>query len=161
MHVYWYVCECFECFRDHTHYTVPKLVVMRRDLNTYSRQSAMHHGVRVRVFFRRSSEYHSRNDSSRAAAHLGVTTYMFFFLIFVLVTFLRVLYSKIHHHVNQRSKLHTYNCSAEVPVLHTPVEVMFSMTCRFVHGQGKRGNAHIPAIMWFAFPDVVVLDSFI
>ena len=37
---------------------------MRRDLNTCSRQSAMHHGVRVRVFFRRSSEHHSRNDSS-------------------------------------------------------------------------------------------------
>ena len=66
-----------------------------------------------------------------------------FFLIFVLVTFLRVLYNI--HHVNQRSKLHT--CSAEVPVLHTPVEVRFSMTCRFVYGQGKRGNVHIPAIM--------------
>ena len=65
-----------------------------------------------------------------SAAHFGVTTYMFF-LIFVLVTFLRVLYKNIHHHVNQRSKLHTY--SAEVPVLHTPVEVRFSMTCRFVH----------------------------
>ena len=38
-----------------------------------------------------------------AAAHLGVTTYMFF-LIFVLVSFLRVLYNI--HHVDQRSKLH-------------------------------------------------------
>ena len=55
VHVYWYVCECFECFRDHTHYTVPKLVVMRRELNTYSRQSAMHHGVRARVLFRWST----------------------------------------------------------------------------------------------------------
>ena len=81
-----------------------------------------------------------------------------FFLIFVLVTFLRVLYNNIHHHVNQRSKLNTY--SAEVPVLHTPVEVRFGMTCRFVHGQGKRGNVHIPAIMSVAFPDVVVLDGF-
>ena len=79
-----------------------------------------------------------------------------FFLIFVLVTFLRVLYNI---HVNQRSKLHTY--SAEVPVLHTPVEVRFSMTCRFIHGQGKRGNVHIPAIMSVAFPDVVVFDGFI
>ena len=97
-------------------------------------------------------------ETTAAAAHLGVTTYMFF-LIFVLVTFLRVLYN-IHHHVNQRSKLHTY--SAEVPVLlHTPVEVRFSMRCRFVHGQGKRGNAHIPAIMSVAFPDVVVFDGFI
>ena len=92
-----------------------------------------------------------------AAAHLGVT-YMFF-LMFVLVTFLRVLYKKNHHHVNRRSKLHSY--SAEVPVLHTPVEVRFSMTCRFVHGQGKRGNVHIPAIMSVAFPDVVVFDGFI
>ena len=97
--------------------------------------------------------------AAAAAAHLGVTTYVFFFLIFVLATLLRVLYN-IHHHVNQRSKLHTY-CSAEVPVLHTPVEVRFSMTCRFVNGQGKRGNVHIPAIMSVAFPDVVVFDGFI
>ena len=81
-----------------------------------------------------------------------------FFLIFVLENFLRVLHNNIHHHVDQRSKLHTY--SAEVPVLHTPVEVRFSMTC-FVHGQGKRGNVHIPAIMSVAFPDVVVFDGFI
>ena len=78
-----------------------------------------------------------------------------FFLMFVLVTFLRVLYKKNHHHVNRRSKLHSY--SAEVPVLHTPVEVRFNTTCRFVHGQGKRGNVHIPAIMSVDFPDVVVL----
>ena len=85
---------------------------------------------------------------------------MFFLILnFVLVTFLRVLYNNIHHHVYQRSKLHTY--SAEVPVLHTTVEVTFGMTCRFVHGQGKRGNVHIPAIMSVAFPDVVVFDGFI
>ena len=96
--------------------------------------------------------------TAAAAAHLGVTTYMFFF-IFLLVTFVRVLYNNVHRHVNQRSKLYTY--SAEVPVLHTPVEVSFGMTCRFVHGQGKRGNVHIPAIMSVSFPDVVVLDSFI
>ena len=94
--------------------------------------------------------------AAAAAAHLGVTT---FFLIFVLVTFLRVLYNKIPHHVNERSKLHTY--SAEVPVLDTPVEVRFSMSCRFVHGQGKRGNVHTPAIMSVAFPDDVVFDGFI
>ena len=40
---------------------------MRRDLNTCSRQSAMHHVVRVRVFFLRSSEHHSRNDSSSSS----------------------------------------------------------------------------------------------
>ena len=101
----------------------------------------MHHGVRVRVFFRRSSEHHSRNDSSSSTSW---SHDVHVFLIFVLVTFLRVLYNNIHH-VNQRSKLHTY--SAEVPVLHTPVEVRLGTTCRFVHGQGKQGNVHIPAIM--------------
>ena len=64
--------------------------------------------------------------------------------------------------VNERSKLHTY--SAEVPVWHTPVEVVevrFSMTCSVVHGQGKRGNAHIQAIMSVDFRDAVVFDGFI
>ena len=97
-------------------------------------------------------------ETTAAAAHLGVTTYMVF-LIFVLVNFLRVLYNNIHHHVDQRSKLHTH--SAEVPVFHTPVEVRFRMTCRFVHEQGKRGNVHIPAIISVDFPDVVVFDGFI
>ena len=93
------------------------LVVMRRDLNTCSRQSAMHHGVRVRVFFRRSSEHHSRNDSSSTSWSHDVgnvlsrirTRY-----------FLRAL-CNIHHHVNQRSKLHTvqrtgiaYSCRGKV-----------------------------------------------
>ena len=121
---------------------------MRRDLNTCSRQCAMHHGVRVRVFFRRSSEHHSRNDSSSSTSW-GHDVHVFF-LIFVLVNFLRVPYNNIHHHVDQRSKLHTY--SAEVPVLHTPVEVRFSMTCGFVHGHGKQGNVNIPAIMSVRFP---------
>ena len=52
---------------------------------------------------------------------------------------------------------------AEVPIWHTPVkvaEVRFSMTCSVVDGQGKRGNAHIPAIMSADFPDVV-FDGFI
>ena len=43
--------------------------------------------------------------------------------------------------VNQRSKLLTYG--AEVPVLHTPVEVTFSITCRFVDRQRKRGNVQL------------------
>ena len=43
--------------------------------------------------------------------------------------------------VNQRRKLHTY--SAEVPVLHTPVEVRFNITCRFVDRQGKRENVQL------------------
>ena len=41
---------------------------MRRDLNTCSSQSAMHHRVPGRVFFRRSSEHHSRNDSSSSTS---------------------------------------------------------------------------------------------
>ena len=63
--------------------------------------------------------------------------------------------------VNQRSKLHTYG--AEVPIWHTPVEVAevrFGMTCSVVDGQGKRGNAHTPAIMSVDFPDVA-FDGFI
>ena len=132
---------------------------MRRDHNTCSRKSSMHHRVRVRVFFRRSSEHHTAettaSSSSTSWCHDVVNV-----LSHVLTRFfLRVLYSNIYHHVNQRSNLHTY--IAEVPVLHTPVEVRFSMPCRFVHGQGKRGNVHIPAIMSVAFPDVVVLDGFI
>ena len=94
--------------------------------------------------------------TTAAAAHLGVTTYMFF-LVFVLVTFLRVLYN-IHYRLIKEA---SYTHSAEVPVLHTPVEVRFSMTCRCVHGQGKRGNVHIPAMMSVAFPYVVVFDDFI
>ena len=104
----------------------------------------MDHGCVYSFVGRRSTTA----EMTAAATHLGVTTYRFF-LIFVLVTFLGVLYN-IHHHIHQRRKLHTY--SAEVPVLHTPVEVRFSMTCRFVH---------IPAIMSVAFPDVDVFDGFI
>ena len=100
----------------------------------------------------------AETTAAAAEAHLGVTTYMVF-LIFVLVTSLGVLCNNVHHYVYQRSKLHTY--SAKVPVLHTPVDVRFSMACRFVHEQGKRGNVHIPEIMSVAFPDVVVFDGFI
>ena len=35
---------------------------MKRDLNTCSSQSAMHHGVRVRVFFRRSTTAEQRQQ---------------------------------------------------------------------------------------------------
>ena len=84
---------------------------------------------------------------------------MIFLIFVVLVTFLGVLHNNIHHHVNQRSKLYKY--SAEVPGLHTPVKVRFSMTCHFVLGRGKQGNLHIPAILSVAFPDVLVFDGFI
>ena len=46
----------------------------------------------------RSNTAETTAAAAAAAAHLGVTTYMFF-LIFVLVTFLRVLYNNIHHHI--------------------------------------------------------------
>ena len=50
---------------------------MRRDLNTCSRQSAMHHGVRVRVFFRWSTEHHSRNDSSSSSTSWSHDVHVF------------------------------------------------------------------------------------
>ena len=73
---------------------------MRRDLNTCSSQSAMHHGVPVRVFFRRSSERHSRNDinSSTSWSHDSHVFSQSRTLV-VPGTFLRVLYNNIHHHV--------------------------------------------------------------
>ena len=72
---------------------------MRRDLNTCSSQSAMHHGVRVRVFFRRSSEHHSRNDSSSSTSWShDVHVFSDSHISVVPGTFLRVLYN-IHHHV--------------------------------------------------------------
>ena len=40
-------------------------------------------------------------------------------------------------------------------VLRAYVEVRFSMTCRFLDGERKRGNVHIPAMVSVAFPDVV------
>ena len=87
-------------------------------------------------------------------------------------TFLRVLYN-IHHHVAFARELEEKekNTEQDQPAVRSAVaaaaaaaaaaEVRFSMTCRFVGGQGKRGNVHIPAIMSVAFPDVVVFDGFI
>ena len=86
-------------------------------------------------------------------------------------TFLRVLYN-IHHHVAFARELEEEekNTEQDQPAVRSAVaeaaaaaaaEVRFSMTCRFVDGQGKRGNMHIPAIMSVAFPDVVVFDAFI
>ena len=84
-------------------------------------------------------------------------------------TFLGVLYN-IHHHVAFARELEEKekNNEQDQPAVRSAVaaaaaaaEVRFSMTCRFVHGQGKRGNVHIPAIMSVAFADVVVFDGFI
>ena len=86
--------------------------------------------------------------------------------------FLRVLYNNIYHHVAFARELEEEekNTEQDQPAVRSAVaaaaaaaaaEVRFSMTCRFVDGQGKRGNVYIPAIMSVAFPDVVVLDGFI
>ena len=153
-------------------------MVLRRDLNTCSSQSAMHHGVPVRVFFRRSSEHHSRNDSSSSTSW-SQDSHVFSHSRILVVpgTFLRVLYNNIHHHVAfarelEEKKTYTEQDQPAVrsavgapapaaPAAAPAVEVRFSMTCRFVYGEGKRGNAHIQAIMSVAFPDVVVFDGFI
>ena len=73
---------------------------MRRDLNTCSSQSAMHHGVPVRAFFRRSSEHHSRNDSSSSTSW-SHDSHVFSHSRTLVVpgTFLSVLYNNIYHHV--------------------------------------------------------------
>ena len=78
---------------------------MRRDLHTCSSESAMHHGVPVRVFFvgRRSTTA----EATAAAAYLEVTTHMFFSHGRTLVvpgTFMRILYN-IHLHVAFASEL--------------------------------------------------------
>ena len=87
-------------------------------------------------------------------------------------TFLRVLYNNIHHHVAFARELEEKekNTEKDQPAVLSAVaaavaaaaaEVRFSMPCRFVDGQGKRGNVHISVIMSVAFPDVVVFDGFI
>ena len=152
---------------------------MRRGLNTCSGQSAMHHGVPVRVFFRRSSEHHSRNDSSSSSTSWSHDSHVFSHSRTLVVpgNFLRVLYNNIHHHVAFARELEEKekNTEQDQPAVRSAVaappppsaaeaaaaEVRFSMTCRFVDGQGKGGNVHIPAIMSVALPDVVVFDGFI
>ena len=91
--------------------------------------------------------------TAAAAAHLGVTTYTSS-LMFVLFTFLRVLYN-IHHHVAFARELEEQekNTEQDQPSVRSAVaaaaaaaaaaaEVRFSMTCRFVDRQAKRGNVH-------------------
>ena len=117
--------------------------------------------------------------TTAAAAHLGVTTHIFFSHSRTLVvpgSFLRVVYNNIHHHVafareleekkesiehDQPAVRSAVAAAAAAAVAAAAAEVRFSMTCRFVDGQGKRGNVYIPAIMSVAFPDVVVFDGFI
>ena len=113
-------------------------------------------------------------ETTAAAAHLGVTILMFFLSRTLVVpgTFVRVLYNNIHDYVAFARELEEKekNTEQDQPAVRTAVaaaaaaaaaEVRFSVTCRFVDGQGKRGNVHIPVIMSVAFPDVVVFDGFI
>ena len=84
---------------------------------------------------------------------------------------MKVLYNNIHHHVAFARELEEKekNTEQDQPAVGSAAaasataaaEVRFSITCRFVDGQGKRGNVHIPAIMSVDFPDVVVFDGFI
>ena len=50
-----------------------------------SRQSTMHHGIRVRVLFRRSSEHHSRNDRSSSSTSWSHDVYVFFWYSYTLL----------------------------------------------------------------------------
>ena len=73
----------------------------------------MHHGVRVRVFFRRSSEHHSRNDSSTSTSW-SHDSHVFSHSRTLVVpgTFLRVLYN-IHHHIAFARELEEKEKNAE------------------------------------------------
>ena len=143
---------------------------MRCDLNTCSSQSAMHHGVPVRVFFRRSSEHHSRNDisSSTSWSH-DSHVFSHSHTLVVPGTFLRVEHPSpcsFRKRVARNKKENEQDqpgvrSAVAAAAAAAAAEVRFSMTCRFVDGQGKRGNVHIPAIMSVAFPGVVVFEGFI
>ena len=156
----------------------PLLVIggNRRDFNTSSSQSAMHRGVPVRVFFRRSPEQHDSSSSTSWSndSHVFSNSRT----LVVPGKFPRVLYNNIHHHVAfaRESEEKEKNTEQDQPAVRSAVAaappaaaaeaaaaevVRFCMTCRFVDGQGKRGNVHIPASMSVAFPDVVVFGGFI
>ena len=131
---------------------------MRRDVNTCSSQSAMHHGVPVRVFFHRSSEHHSRNDSSSSSTSWSHDSHVFSHSRTLVVpgNFLRVPYNNIYHHIafardlEENEKNTEQNQPAVCSAVAAPppaaaaeaaaAEVRLSMTCRFVDGQGKRGE---------------------
>ena len=73
-------------------------------------------------------------------------------------TFLRVLYNSIYHHVafareleeaknTEQDQTAVRSAPAAAAAAAAAAEAKFRRTCRFVDGQGKRGNVHIPAIM--------------
>ena len=110
---------------------------MRRDLKTCSSQSAMHHGVPVRVFFSRSSEHHSRNDSISSISW-SHDSHVFSHSRNLVVpgTFLRVLYNNIHHHialakrVGRKRKKHREGPTSST--FHS------SLSCGIVYSRGNR-----------------------
>ena len=112
-------------------------------------------------------------ETTAAAAQLGVTTNMFI-LIVVPWSYRNFSEGSVQQHPSpcsfrKRVGRKRKNTEQDQPAVRSAVaaaaaaaaEVRFSMTCRFVDGQGKRGNVHIPAIRSVAFPDVVVFDGFI
>ena len=109
---------------------------MRRDLNTCSGQSATHHGVPVRVFFRRSSEHHSRNDSSNTSWSHDSHVFSHSRTLVAPETFLRVLYNNIHHHVAFSRQLE----EKEKKYLAGPTSSTFhfSLSCGIVYSRGNR-----------------------
>ena len=109
---------------------------MRRDLNTCSSQSAMYHGVPVRVFLRRSSEHHSRNDSSSSTSW-SHDSHVFSHSRTLVVpgTFLRVLYNNIHHvafarELEEKEKKHRAGPTSST--------FHFSFSCGIVYSRGNR-----------------------
>ena len=109
---------------------------MRRDLNTCSSQSAMHHGVPVRVFFRRSSEHHSRNDSSSTTWSHDSHVFSHSRTLVVPGTFLRVLHNNIHHHVAFAREVEEKEKNTEQD--QTSSTFHFSFSCGIVYSRGNR-----------------------
>ena len=121
---------------------------MRRDLNTCNSQSAIHTGACILSSVvgapqqKRQLQHTSWSHDSHVFSHSRT--------LVVPGTFLRVLYN-IHHHVAFAKELEEKEKNAEQdqpPVRSAEsaaaaADVRFSMTCRFVDGQGKRGNVHI------------------
>ena len=112
-------------------------MVIRRDLNTCSSQSAMHHGVPVRVFFRRSSEHHSRNDS-RSSTSWSHDSHVYSRSRTLVVprTFLRVPYNNIHHHVAFARELEKKRKKHRAGPTNSTFH--FSFSCGIAYSRGNR-----------------------
>ena len=111
--------------------------VMRRDLNTCSSQSAMHHGAPVRVFLRRLSEHHSRNDSSSSTSWSHDShDFCHSRTLVVPGTFLRVLYKQhlspcsFRERVGRKRKRHRAGPTSST--------FRFSFSCGIVYSRGNR-----------------------